>query len=75
MVNVTVVFTNGSIVSFAAQEFDADLMITSGESSVKMFPYKYAKGQDLLIYLRHNDVLRVFVTSAPSLNPEEIPSL
>jgi hypothetical protein len=39
-----VVFTNGSIVSFAAQEFDADLMITSGESSVKMFPYKYAKG-------------------------------
>jgi hypothetical protein len=63
-----VVFTNGSIVSFAAQEFDADLMITSGESSVKMFPYKYAKGQDF-------DVLKVFVTSAPSLNPEEMPSL
>ena len=69
------VFTNGSIVSFAAQEFDADLMITSGENSVKMFPYKYAKGQDLLIYLRLNDVLRVFVTSPPSLNPEEMPSL
>jgi hypothetical protein len=30
MVNVTVVFTNGSIVSFAAQEFDADLVSSVG---------------------------------------------
>src|SRR5829696_1662692 len=34
MVNVTVVFTNGSIVSFAAQEFDADLVNTYGASNV-----------------------------------------
>jgi hypothetical protein len=59
-----VVFTNGSIVSFAAQEFDADLMITSGENSVKMFPYKYAKGQDLLIYLRFKPV---FWRATPTL--------
>jgi hypothetical protein len=31
---VNVVFTNGTIVSFAAQEFDADLVNTYGESSV-----------------------------------------
>jgi hypothetical protein len=47
MVNVTVAFTNGTIVSFAAQEFDADLVNTYGDSSVKKFPYKDAKGQDL----------------------------
>jgi hypothetical protein len=40
MVNVTVVFTNGTIVSFAGQEFDADLVNTYGESAVKKFPYK-----------------------------------
>ena len=47
MVNVTVAFTNGTIVSFAAQEFDADLVNTYGDRSVKKFPYKDAKGQDL----------------------------
>ena len=31
---VNVVFTNGTIVSFATQEFDADLVNTYGESSV-----------------------------------------
>jgi hypothetical protein len=45
MVNVTVVFTNGSIVSFAAQEFNADLVNTYGASSVKKFPYKDAKAR------------------------------
>jgi len=57
MVNVTVVFTNGSIVNFAAQEFDADLVSTYGENSVKQFPYKDAKGQGSVIHLRLKDVL------------------
>ena len=57
MVNVTVVFTNGSIVSFAAQEFDADLVSTYGENSVKKFPYKDAKDQGSVIHLRLKDVL------------------
>ena len=72
MVNVTVVFTNGSIVSFAAQEFDADLVNTYGASFVKKFPYKDAKGQDSAIHLRLDDVAGVFVTSSPSLDPEEM---
>jgi hypothetical protein len=71
MINVTVVFTNGTVVSFAAQEFEADLVNTYGEGSVKQFPYKDAKGQDLAIQLRPKDVVGVFVTSAPSLNPDE----
>jgi hypothetical protein len=76
MVNVTVVFTNGTIVSFAGQEFDADLVNTYGESAVKKFPYKDAKGQDSVIHLRLNGVAGVFVTPAPSLDPdEEMPSL
>jgi hypothetical protein len=73
MVNVTVVFTNGSIVNFAAQEFDADLVSTYGENSVKQFPYKDAKGQGSVIHLRLKDVSGVFVTSAPSLEPDEKP--
>jgi hypothetical protein len=76
MVNVTVVFTNGTLVSFAGQEFDADLVNTYGESAVKKFPYKDAKGQDSAIQLRPKDVVGVFVTPAPSLDPdEEMPSL
>jgi hypothetical protein len=73
MVNVTVVFTNGNIVSFAAQEFDADLVNTYGESSVKNFPYKDAKGQDSGIQLRPNAVVGVFVTPAANLDPHETP--
>jgi hypothetical protein len=71
MVNVTVVFTNGTIVSFAAQEFDADLVNTYGESSVKKFPYKDAKGQDSAIQLRPKDVMGVFLTPTPSVDPDE----
>jgi hypothetical protein len=45
MVNVTVVFTNGTIVSFAAQELDADLVNTYGESSVKKFPTRMPRAR------------------------------
>jgi hypothetical protein len=65
------VFTNGTIVSFASQEVDADLVNTYGESSVKKIPYKDAKGQDSAIQLRPKDVVGVFVSSAPSLDPDE----
>jgi hypothetical protein len=69
------VFTNGAIVSFATRGFAADLVTTYGESSVKKFPYEYATGQDSVIHMRLNDVAGVFVTSCPSLDPEEMPSL
>jgi hypothetical protein len=71
MINVTVVFTNGTTVSFAAQEFDADLVNSYGEGSVKKFLYKDAKGQDSAIQLRPKDVVGVFVTPAPNLDPDE----
>jgi hypothetical protein len=58
MLNVTVVFTNVTTVSFAAQEFDADLVNSYGEGSVKKFPYKDAKGQDSAIQLRPKDVVK-----------------
>jgi hypothetical protein len=37
------VHQQSNIVSFAAQEFDANLVNTYGDSSVKKFPYKDAK--------------------------------
>ena len=59
---VTVVFTNGNIVEFTAQEFDADL----GENrrSVNKYPYKDASGQDSAIHLTPDEVAGVFLTPA-----------
>jgi hypothetical protein len=62
MVNVVVVFTNGNVVEFAAQELDVNLLNTGGASSVIKFPYKDAKGNDSAIHLRPNDVSGLFVT-------------
>jgi hypothetical protein len=62
MVNVTVVFTNGNVVEFAAQEFDADLADTLGASLVSKFPYKDAEGQDSAIHLKPDEVAGLFVT-------------
>jgi hypothetical protein len=61
MVNVTVVFTNGNIVSFPAEEFDADLINTHGENLVNKFPYKDARGNGSAIHLRPDDVAGLFV--------------
>ncbi len=60
MEHVTVVFANGSIVSFVAQEFDVNLKESSG--STNKYPYKDAQGQDSSIHLRPNQVAGVFRT-------------
>jgi hypothetical protein len=62
MVNVTVVFTNGNVVEFAAQEFHADLVNTEGANFVNQFPYKDAEGQDSAIHLKPDEVAGLFVT-------------
>jgi hypothetical protein len=62
MVNVVVVFTNGNVVEFSAQEFDADLANTEGTSSVNKFAYKDAEGQDSAIHLKPDQVAGIFVT-------------
>jgi excisionase family DNA binding protein len=41
------VHQQSNIASFAAQEFDADLVNTSGDSSVEKFPYKDAKSREV----------------------------
>jgi hypothetical protein len=60
MVNV-VVFTNGNVVEFAAQELDIDLVNTGAANSVVKFPYKDALGNDSAIHLRPNHVSGLFV--------------
>jgi hypothetical protein len=62
MVNVVVVFTNGNVVEFAAQEFKVSLLNTGGASSVHEFPYKDARGDDSAVHLRPDDVSGLFVT-------------
>jgi hypothetical protein len=62
MVNVVVVFTNGNVVEFSAQEFDADLANTEGPSSVNKFLYKDAEGKDSAIHLKPDEVAGIFVT-------------
>jgi hypothetical protein len=60
MVSVTVVFTNGTVVEFAAQEFDVNL---NGErGNVNKYPYKDAAGNDSSIHLQPAEVAGVFVT-------------
>jgi hypothetical protein len=62
MVNVVVVFTNGNVVEFTGQEFDADLADTLGASLVSRFPYKDAEGKDSAIHLKPDEVAGIFVT-------------
>ena len=52
MEDVTVVFNNGNIVSFVAQEFDVNLKEDGG--STNKYSYKDAQGQDSSIHLRPN---------------------
>ena len=66
MDTVPVVFTNGSVVSFAAQEFDVDL--TQDEASVNMYPYMNARGEGSYIHLRPAAVAGVFLTRAEPLS-------
>ena len=63
MEDVTVVFTNGNIVNFAAQEFDVDLV--EDRNLINKYPYKDAQGQDSLIHLKPNHVAGIFITRSP----------
>jgi hypothetical protein len=60
MVSVTVVFTNGTVVEFAAQEFDVNLHAERG--NVDKYPYKDAEGKESAIHLQSAEVAGVFVT-------------
>jgi hypothetical protein len=60
MEDVTVVFVNGNIVTFVAQEFSVNLKEDSG--STNEYSYKDAQGQDSSIHLRPNQVAGVFRT-------------
>jgi hypothetical protein len=64
MESVTVVFTNGNVVQFHTQEFDADL--TVNPSRVNKYPYKNASRQDSSIYLKPNNVAGLFLTTSPA---------
>ncbi len=70
MESVTVVFRNGNIVNFVAQEFGADL--TENRDLVNKYPYKNAQGQDSFIHLRPDEVVGVFLTTSPGRNEPPI---
>ncbi len=67
---VTVVFANGNIVHFAAQEFDADLSHNLGY--VNKYPYKDAQGQDSFIHLKPHAVTGIFLTQSPGAGESAI---
>jgi hypothetical protein len=62
MVDMTVVFTNGSVAHFLAEEFDANFGARAAH--VNKYPYKDAQGNESAIYLKPNDVSGVFLTQA-----------
>jgi hypothetical protein len=63
MQTVTVVFKNGAIAHFSAEEFDANF----GEALdyVNKYPYKDARGNESAIYLKPDVVAGVFLTQPP----------
>jgi hypothetical protein len=71
MADVTVVFTNGNVVRFAAQVFDAELRSASG--STNKYPYKDSEGKDSAIHLRPNQVAGIFVMPHPSVLGVQMP--
>lgn len=65
MQDVTVVFTNGNIVLFEAEDFPATLENSSPAVFAKI-PYKDGAGQDSFIHLRPRDVAGIFLTRSNS---------
>ena len=74
MADVTVVFANGNVVRFAAQEFDVDLVQTSGRQHVNKFPYKDAAGSDSAVHLTPIEVAGIFIAPGPSVLSVQIPT-
>jgi hypothetical protein len=62
MDSVTVVFGNGSVVQFYAQEFDVNL--ASDYQTVNRYPYKDAQGHDSAIFLRPNAIAGIVLSKA-----------
>ncbi len=61
MDNVTVVFVNGSVANFSAEEFDVDL--TAGPPDfVNRYPYKNDVGEDSAIFLQPQHIAGIFLT-------------
>jgi hypothetical protein len=69
--DITVVFVNGNVVRFAAQEFDADLRSASG--STNKYPYKDSEGNDSVIHLRPNQVAGIFVAPSADVLGVQLP--
>jgi hypothetical protein len=71
MEDVTVVFTNGNVVQFRAEEFDANLVDTLGPGLVTKFPYKDAEGNDSAVHLMPNEVAGIFITPSRGTRRDE----
>ncbi len=67
MDTVTVVFTNGNIVSFMAEEFDVALENRSSDKIAK-YSYKNGRGGDSHVYLKPSEVAGIFLTQ---IDPRE----
>jgi hypothetical protein len=65
MDSVTIVFTNGNIVNFGAQEFSVSLEGASGYT-VRKYEYKDASGEDSAVYLNPGEVAGVILSRAPA---------
>ncbi len=63
MIHVSVVFSNGNVVNFDAQEFDAT--IETGSGIVQKYPYKDAAGQDSAIHVKPAEVAGIFLVPSP----------
>ena len=65
MHTVTVVFVNGNIVSFKAQEFDVEF---KGQQPgfIAKHSYKNAAGEESSIYLKSSEVAGAFLTRSVS---------
>ena len=73
MIRVTVVFTNGNVVGFAAEEFNVDLYNTAGPGYVGKFTYKDHEGNNSAIHLKPDDVAGIFITPTSPPEPGEPP--
>jgi len=70
MQHVTVAFKNGNMVTFDAEEFDANF--TEHGSILNKYPYKDGQGQDSFIHLKPNEVAGVFLTKAARISNSPI---